>query len=334
MKQQNPLKRLIIPVTFLVFLFIVGTLGYMRIEGWPLLDSLYMMVITLATVGYREIYPLNEAGKILTMVIILCGVSTLLYTMGQAIEIIVEGKIVDYRRRKKMDKMISDMRNHYIICGYGRVGRQVAHELLSEKEPFVVIDNKPGTPAELESKGIPYLVGDVTSDEVLEEAGIRVAKVMMACSDSDTANVYVTLSARVLNPSIFIVARAGQKEVEEKIKKAGADRVLSPYFLAGRRMANMAMKPVALDYLDTVMNSEHLSLNLEELKIEHSSKILGKTLEEAQIKKHSGAYILSIRKANGNFVLQPTAETVIEKDDILVAIGTPQQFNLLEKMVR
>lgn len=331
---MNPLRRLFIPVLILATLIVVGVLGYRFIEGWPLIDSLYMVVITLSTVGFREVYPLNFAGKVLTMFIIVSGVGTAVYTLGQLVELIVEGEIIGFRRKRRMDKIIADMRNHYIICGFGRVGHQVAHELRADKKSFVVIDSKPETAKELGELNIPHIIGDITSDEKLEEAGIRAAKGIIACADSDTANVFVTLSARSLNPKLFIVARASQKESEEKLKKAGADKVISPYFIAGRRMASMAMMPVAVDFLDTVMHSEHLELNLGEFKVEEGSGITNKTLGEAKVRQNSGAYILSIRKMMGNFVLQPVADTKVDQGDVLVAIGTPPQLTALEKMIK
>ena len=323
-----------IPVLILATLIVVGVLAYRFIEGWPLIDSLYMVVITLSTVGFREVYPLNTAGKLLTMFIIVSGVGTAVYTLGQVLELIVEGEIVGFRRKRRMDKIITDMRNHYIICGFGRVGHQVAHELRADKKSFVVIDSKPETAKELGELNLPHIIGDITSDERLEEAGIRAAKGIIACADSDTANVFVTLSARSLNPKLFIVARASQKESEEKLKKAGADKVISPYFIAGRRMASMAMMPVAVDFLDTVMHSEHLELNLGEYKVEEGSSVINKTLGEAKVRQNSGAYILSIRKMMGNFVLQPVADTKVEQGDVLVAIGTPPQLTALEKMIK
>ncbi len=227
---------------FLVALVIAGVGGYVFLEGWSLLDAVYMVVITLSTVGFREVNTLNAAGKILTMGIIVCGVGTVVYFLGQVIEIIVEGEIVGYRRRKKMDRIISEMKNHYIICGFGRVGHQVANELIAQKKRVVIIDSKKETSNELEASKIPYIIGDITADENLEEAGIKSAKGLIACADSDTANVFVTLSARVLNPKLFIVARASQNAVEEKLIKAGANRVMSPYLIAGKKMAKVALE--------------------------------------------------------------------------------------------
>ncbi|KAF0135329.1 MAG: TrkA-N domain-containing protein [Candidatus Saganbacteria bacterium] len=330
---MNPLKRLILPVLLLIALIAAGVSGYVFIEGWPVLDAIYMVVITLSTVGFREVHALNAAGKLLTMGIIICGVGTAVYLLGQIIEIIVEGEIAGFRRKKDMDKIISERKDHYIICGYGRVGHQVAHELLSEGKTFVVIDNKPETAVELNGSKIPHIIGDITSDEKLEEAGISSAIGLIACADSDISNVFVTLSARALNPKLFIVARASQKETQEKLKKAGADRVISPYFIAGRRMAAMAVKPVAVDFFDTIMHSEHLELDMGEFCIKETSKLANKSLSESEIRQVSGAYILSIRKSTGNFVLQPLANTILEAGDIIVAIGMPKQLELLGKMV-
>jgi len=259
-----PFKRLAVPILVLLLVSAVGLLYYVFGEGWGFIDSLYMVVITLATVGYREMGPLSEFGKIITMLIIIVGVGTVVYTVGQVIEIIFEGQIVGYRRRREMEKKISDLKDHFIICGFGRVGHQVAHEFNVKKVPYVVVDSKPETAEELGGKGTPHIIGDMSSDDVLESAGVKRAKGLIACADSDTANVYVTLAARVMNPDILIVARAGQLDTESKMKRAGADRVVSPYFISGSRMAAMALKPVACQFLDTVIRGEHLELAIEE----------------------------------------------------------------------
>ncbi len=330
---MNPFKRLIIPGILLSIVIIIAVLGYIFIEGWTFLEALYMVVISLSTVGFREVRALSEAGRIITIFLIICGVGTVAYIVGQLIELMVEGQIIGFRRRRRMEKAIENLENHFIICGYGRVGHQVAHEFIASRIPFVVIDSKPGTAAELEPINIPYIIGDITSDLVLEQAGIKKARGIIACADSDTANVFVTLSARVMNPKIYIIARASQVETEEKMKKAGADRVLSPYFIAGRRLAAMATKPVAVDFLDTVMHSESIELAMEELKIEEGSSLAGKTLSESQIRQKSGTTILAIRRFDGTFDLQPSATSKVSVGDVLVAIGTPNQLEVLSKMV-
>jgi len=240
--KMNPLRRLIVPGVILLVVVGVGIAGYMRLEGWSWIDALYMVTITLSTVGFREVHDLSPLGRLFTIGIIVTGVSTALYAVGQFVEIVVEGQIIGYRRRKKMEKMIAEMKNHFIICGFGRVGHQVAVELKEANVPFVVIDNKPEIGQELEPQGIPHLLGDITADSILKEAGIMQAKGLFASADSDTANVFVTLSARVLNPHLYIIARAGYLDSEEKLKKAGANRVISPYFTAGKHMAEIAIK--------------------------------------------------------------------------------------------
>jgi voltage-gated potassium channel len=226
------------------------------------------------------------------------------------------------------------MRDHYIICGFGRVGHQVARDLDAENIPYVIVDIKEKTAEELEEKGVPYIIGDVTAENLLENAGVERAKGMIAANDSDVANVYVTLSARALNKNLFIVARASTKAAEEKLKTAGANKVISPYYIAGRRLAALAIKPVASDFLDTVMHGEHLEFGLQEIPIDDQTSLIGKSLGEIQVRQQSGATILAIRRADGGFDLQPLAGTRIEKNDILVAIGTQEQLDLLAKMAR
>jgi voltage-gated potassium channel len=291
-----------------------------------------MVVITLFSVGFMEVHHLSTIGRLITMGLIIFGVGTVAYTAGQVVEMMVEGQFVKYRRRREMDKEVAELNRHYIICGFGRVGHQVAKEFEAEKIQYIVIDSKPETATELEEKHVPYIVGDMASDEILESAGIMKAKGLIACADSDTSNVYVTLSARGMNPNLYIVARASTIVTEAKMKKAGANRVISPYFIAGNRMASMALRPAAVDFLDIVMRSENVELELEEYKINDGSKLAGKTLSELQIKQKTGAMILAIKQGTGKFNLQPGAATVIGHGDVMVALGTSQQLELLRKM--
>ena len=331
---MNPFRRLIPPGIILLVIFVVGITGYSMIEGWSVFDSFYMLVITLSTVGFKEVRELSLAGRVLTMGIIFTGVGTAIYAAGQVIELIVEGQIIGYRRRRRMERKIKEIKGHYIICGFGRVGHQVAGEFESSKIPYVVIDSKQETAEELESKGIPYIIGDMTLDDKLEEAGLKRAKGLIACADSDVSNVFVTLSARALNPELYIVARASQKDTQEKLKTAGANRVISPYFISGRRMAALATRPVTSDFLDIIMHGEHLEFSLREIEIPDRSPLLNKSLAEAEIRQKSGATVLAIRKADGGFNLQPLAVSRIEKGDVLIVVGTSEQLELLGKMVK
>jgi voltage-gated potassium channel len=329
----HPLRRLVPAGIILLAVVIVGVSGYMLIERWSFLDAIYMVVTTLLTIGFQEVHKLSNAGRVLTIVISISGVGTALYAASQVMEIIVEGEILGYRKRKKMDKRIMEMRDHYIICGFGRVGHQVAADFNFAGIPYVVIDSKPETVGELEPKGIPHLVADATSDEVLVEAGIHRAKGLVACSDSDVANVYVTLSARDLNPELMIVARAAQRATEKKLKTAGANRVISPYIISGRRMAALAAKPVTSDFLDLVTHGGELEFRLHEVPIPANSPLIRKSLAEAEIRDRSGALVLAIHKAGGSFELQPRASSIIDQGDTLVVIGTQDQIESLEKMV-
>lgn len=318
----------------LAIVAVAGILGYTLIEKWTLLDSVYMVVITIFTVGFQEVHPLSSVGRIFTIFIIVGGVGSAIYAAGQVMEIIVEGEMAGYRRWKSMDKKIKEMKDHYIICGFGRVGHQVADVFESSRVPFVVIDQKKESLDELEARGVPVLTGDATDDAILMEAGIDYAKGLIACSDSDVANVYITLSARQLNTSLNIVARAGLKETEKKLTMAGANRVISPYFISGRRMAAMATRPVAIDFLDLVTHGGLVDFTLFQITIPAGSPLHGKSIAEADIRNTSGVLVLAVRKPDGSFDLRPKGTSKIEADDVLVVLGTQEQFSLLQKMVQ
>ncbi len=330
---DHPFRRLLPPTILLGSILLLAIIGYALLEGWTALESIYMAIITIFTVGFQEIRPLSPPGKILTIIIIVAGVGTAFYAAVKAVEIIVEGEMTGYRRRRRMDKIIRELKNHYIICGFGRVGHNIAQEFDSSGLPYVVIDSKKETLDELESKHVPSIIGDATSDEILLEAGIKTARGLIACSDSDVANVYVTLSARALKPDLNIVARAGIKDTEKKLEMAGANHVISPYFISGVRMASLVTRPVASNFLDLITHAGHIDFSLFEINIPGNSPLVHKSLAEAAIRHISGALVLAIHRVDGSFDLHPTAASKIEKDDTLVAIGTQDQFEKLEKMV-
>lgn len=330
---MNPFRRLFPIAVVLLAVLLAGISGFMLIERWSFLESLYMVVITLLTIGFQEVHPLTPAGRIFTMAIAVLGVGTAVYAAGKAAETIVEGELFGYRMRRRMDKRIKELSGHYVIAGFGRVGHQVAEDLDAAGLPYVVIDTKPETVTELEPKGVPHLVGDPTLDEVLEEAGIRRAKGLVACSDSDVSNVYVTLSARALNAGLYIVARASQRETEKKLKMAGADRVVSPYFISGRRMAAMVTRPVTSDFLDTVSHGGELEFRLHELRVPAGSPLVDRTIAQSRIRTRCGAVVLAIHRGETSFELQPQATSIIREGDTLVVIGTPGQIEALVKLM-
>jgi voltage-gated potassium channel len=330
---MNPFSRLIPALATLIIVIVIGTIGYHLIEGWNFLDSCYMVIITLFTVGFQEVHSLSQYGRIFTMCIIVVGVGTAVYAGSQLVKIIVEGEVIGYGRRRKMEKEIKEMKNHFIICGFGRTGHQVAKEFDTARVPYVVVDRKEETEEELIPKGVPYIIGDIIDDENLIEAGIKSAKGLIAATDSDVANVYVILSARALNPDLYIVTRASGMETENKLKIAGANRVILPYYISGKRMAAWATRPVTSDFLDMVMHGDGIEFSLSEIAVPGTSPLLSKTLSDAEIRNKSGATVLAIRKADGSFNLQPQSSSTIEKGDIFVVIGTQEQVGLLDKML-
>ena len=325
-------KKLAPPVIILLTIMSVGIIGYSIIEGWPLLDSVYMVVITLFAVGYQEAQPLTEQGKMFTIFLIFIGVGAAIYVAGQIIEIIVEGQVLGIRRRKKMEKALKNMKDHFIICGFGRVGHQVGKEFDNANIKYVIINNNPEHTKQYEQQNILHIIGDATSDEKLLEAGIKNARGLIACSDSDVANVYITLSARELNKELLIVARASNVDTEGKLKISGANRVLSPSFISGKRMANWATRPVASDFLEMVSHNDNRQFNLQEVPIPDNSSFIGKTLIESKIKELSEITILAIQNKNGKFNLQPSPDSIINPGDTLVAIGTNDQVEKLNRM--
>jgi voltage-gated potassium channel len=331
---MHPFQRLMPGAVLMMVIFVIGIAGYAAIEHWTILESAYMVVITLFTVGFQEVRPLSDAGRGFTILLIVFGVGTAVYIAGQAVEIIVAGEIFGYQRKKRMDKEIAALRGHFIICGFGRVGHEVAQAFRSSGLRFVVIDTKALTLEELEPSRIPAIIGDATSDETLLRAGIRMARGLVACSDSDVANVYVTLSARALNPKLFIVARAGTRDTEGKLAIAGANRVISPYFIAGRRMAAMASHPVTSDFLDLVTHGGQVEFSLHEIAIAAESPLQSRSLGDANIRGNTGATVLAIRRADGLFELQPNSASQIQSGDVMVVLGTMDQAERLERLVQ
>lgn len=304
----------------------ISVAGYMLIEGWPFLDALFMTVITLTTVGYREIHPLSTAGQIFTIGIIVIGVGGMLYTLTAAMAYVVEVQFPGLVGRRRMSERIAKLRSHYIVCGYGRVGEFIAQELARERAPFVVVDANEEALARCQANGNPCVLGDATADETLKAAGIERARGLVAALDSDEKNVYVVVSARVLKPDIFIVARATSPDAEGKLRRVGANRVLAPYATAGRRMATLLLRPLVADFLDTVMHSERLELLLEEFAVSENSSMVNRTIAEMAVRTRIGAIILAIQRKDGSIVSAPAGDTHIEAGDKLVVLGTRAQL--------
>jgi voltage-gated potassium channel len=326
-------------VLLLFVILIVGIIGYMLIEKSGFLDSLYMVVITVTTIGYGEVFPLGTGGEIFTIFLIIAGVGTVGYTLVSAVEFMIENSLSGMMGRRKMRKDIENMLGHYILCGYGRVGQHIADDLKRADATFVIIERDPAAAERASDLGFLVIKADATSDETLREAGIENARGLVSALSSDAENLYITLTARELCPHLFIVSRCDAEESEPKLRRAGADRVISPHSIGGRRMAAMLLKPTVWDYLDLVTRGQYIEFNIENLEwriddveIQPNSYLDGKSIDEAKIYSISGALVLAVKKRGLGFNTKPAKDTRLDPGDYIVAIGTVEQLAKLEEI--
>jgi voltage-gated potassium channel len=325
-------KKLKIVLIILVLVISFGTLGYTIIEKWPLLDSLYMTIITLSTVGFGEVYALSPSGKIFTMILVIFGVAGAGYTISIIGQMIVEGEIGKLLGRRKMEKGLKELGDHYIVCGFGRVGRRIAQELCVRKVPFVVIDNDPPKIEQAEKDCFLFVQGDATNDQTLQEAGIERAKGLITAVVNEADNVFIVLSARQLNPKLFITARVESDEAEKKLLRAGANKVVSPHKIGGIRMALTAIRPNLVDFMSVVTFDQDTDLTIEEIQIKPDSPLIQSTLRDCAIRKEFGIMVVGIKKVGKEVFLNPSPETKIEAGDILIVIGEKKKLDKLETM--
>jgi voltage-gated potassium channel len=327
-------ERTIIKTIGLVCLIAaIGVLGLMGIEGWSFVDALYMTVITISTVGFGEVHALSSAGKILIIILIVFGVGAYIYIISVVAEYLVAGALIGGIGRRKMKKAIEKLDKHCIVCGFGRVGSEVAHEFKNGGVDFVVIEKSPERLKFCAANGYLYIEGDASNDDVLVEAGINRARGLITAVDSDAANVYVTLSAKSLNDDIFVVARSERADSEKKLRAAGADRVISPSGIGGRRLASQFLKPAVLEFLDVVLHSADIEIFMEEIKIRKGSTFTGLTLVEAREKCIQGANILAILNVEGgDMKLDLSTNKRIENNDMLIVVGTRVELRRVEEL--
>jgi len=308
-----------------------GTAGYMLILGWGFLDALYMTVITLTTVGYREVQPLSDRGIIFTIILLVGGVGVVFYALTKGAQVILDLEFNQIFRRRRVEKAIRGLKEHYIICGYGRMGKIIAKELREEGVKFVVIEKRPGPYG---GEEIPILKGDATRDETLSEAGIERAAGLISVLPSDAENLFVVLSARGLNPKLLIVARAIEEGSERKLLRAGANKVVSPYHIGGLRMAHTVLKPTVVDFLEFAIKSGNIELQMEEIQIQEKSKLVGLTLEECGIGRDLGVIIVAIKQPTGDTQFNPTFRSTVKPGDILIALGEQSKLKRVEEIAQ
>ncbi len=322
-------RRLRLATTTLAFVVVAGTLGYLLL-GFTFLEALYQTVITVTTVGFSEVRPLDATGRIFTMFVVVGGAGTALYTTGALLESLVEGRITNLYGRRRMDQAIGRMRGHVIVCGWGRVGHALSGYMAGSDHDVVVIDTSEEM---LAGSEYPYIVGDATDDDVLRAAGIDHARALVAALDHDAGNVFITVTARSLRSDLFIVARALADSSESKLRRAGADRVVNPYRIGGARMAAFVLQPHVAEFLDVVMHDGSLEFRLEEVVVPASSSANGRTLRELEVQDRTGALVLAMREPGGDFVPNPSPETRVAAGQIVIAVGTAPQLVALERLM-
>lgn len=318
-------------ILLILAVIFTGTTGYVLIEGWAFLDALYMTIITITTVGYREVHALSGRGMIFTIFLIVFGVGTILYTLNNAAKVVIEGELQHVFGRRKLEKKIKGLKEHYIICGYGRMGKVICRELREKGAKFVVVEKEMSV-TDIFDGDMLFIQGDATRDEVLKETGIEKAKGLISVLSTDAENLYVVLSARVLNPKLNIVARAGEEGSEQKLLRAGADRVVSPYHIGGLRIAHTIIKPAVVDFIEFATKSGNIDLQMEEINVLPGSKVANTTLDECGIGRELGIIIVAIKAPGGDMRFNPNYKTTIRPGDILIALGERSRLKLLEDM--
>ena len=318
-------------ILFISLLFILGTIGYYFLEDWDFLDALYMTVITLSTTGYSEVKDLSLVGRIFTMILIIFGISGLFYALGNLNIVLFEK---NFFRNRAMQKKMKKITDHYIICGYGRMGHKIALELHTLKKPFVIIEKDSEQLGYLDSKEYIYIEGDAAEDNILIKAGIGNAKGLVAVLSTDVANVFTTLSARGLNPNLKIIARAEEETSREKLIKAGANRVVLPYEIGGFRIAQALLRPVVIDYFDEIFYRSDFNLRIDEVEILPKSSLINKTLAESGIRSELDVIVVAIYRSDKQFIYNPGFNSKLNVNDTLIVIGKNQDLKKLRKIAK
>lgn len=315
------MKKLRIAIYLFLLVSVLGVSYYHIFEKMTILDAIFMIAITLSTVGYGEVQPLSPAGRVVTIFIIIFGITITGYTAGTFIRMLIEGELSKKFGRKKVEKKILKLKDHYIICGYGRIGKLITKELGKHNEKFLVIDNDSNRISDLETTGTPYMLLDARDENSLIKAGIMRAKGLVTAVMSDADNVFITLTARMLRQDIYILARSSEPQNEKKLQSAGATRVVSPYLIGGQRMAQLLVRPTVVDFIDIATMDDKFGLRMEEAMIRPGSPYVGKTLVDSNLRKDYGVIIVLIKKASGEMKFNPSPTEILEKNDVLVMLG-------------
>jgi voltage-gated potassium channel len=310
-----------------------GTTGYVVIEGWSAWDAFYMTVTTVATVGFREVHPLSRAGEAFTVLLIVSGVGTAFYTATLLATTIVEGGLQRRFERRRITSMLEQLRDHFILCGYGRIGSMIADELDRQAVPFVIIERDAVRVRAVMDRGWIAMEADASREEVLTRGGVHRARGLIAAVGTDAENVYTVLTARVMRPDLFIIARVESDDAEHKLRRAGADRVISPYHIGAAHMVQTALRPAVVDFVQLATSSGHLELSMEQVRVPQPSMLVGKSLVESGIRQKFGVIIVAIKRADSAMEFNPPPEAVIRGGDELVVLGKAESVKALEEMI-
>jgi len=316
----GPLFNLVLGLCLMGVVFVAGLAVFMYVEGWGFIDSFYMIVITLSTVGFGEIHPLSERARLFTAMIIVCGVGNFAFIVSSFTRMLVDGHLHNLMWRRKVQKRIDKLENHYIICGYGRIGHVVVQEILKVSQDVVVVEADEKLVERLKREGIMHIAGDATNDKLLIDAGLKRAKSIVTALTDEAANVYVCLTARQLNPGISIIARANDASHITRLEFAGANKVVLPHMIGGVRMAHTVLRPTVTDFLDLAVRG-HIDLQLEQLSLGASSVFIGKNLMDSNIRKDFDLIIVAIKRAEGDLVFNPGPREQLCAGDTLITLG-------------
>ncbi|RUM37115.1 MAG: potassium channel protein [Desulfobulbus sp.] len=326
------MRKILLVLSLFVGIILCGTLGYMFLEHLSFWDSMYLTIITIATVGYGDLVPVRPGGKVFTIFLLFAGAGLVMYTLSKITEAMVEGSLRKMLERRKMDKKIARLHDHFIICGFGRIGQVISEILEDAGRPFVVIERDPEVLREIDQLGYVSVEGEAEEDEILNVAGIERASGLIAVVSTDADNLFITLTARGLNPSLFILTRSsGSKGTRTKLLRAGASKVISPYYIGARRMAQLLLRPTVTDFIDLAMYAGELGLKLEEILVTENAVFAGKNLMESGIRKRHDIIVVAIKRGAGDMLFNPKPDTMIMPGDIMIVLGEADHITALEK---
>jgi voltage-gated potassium channel len=307
----------------------VGTAGYILIEGWSFSDALYMTIMTVTTIGFREVQPLDEEGRVFTMVLAVTGVGAIFYALVGIFQFLLEGELAAILGVRRMKGRIESLRNHYILCGYGRVGSEVAQEFRHRGVPFVIVESNPNAIEQAEMAGCLVVHGDATTDSALKDAGIEHARGLLAASDSDSGNTFIVLTAKAMRPDLYVVSRAGRGDSESRMHRAGADRVFSPYIIAGRQMALSALQPMVIEFIDTLSGGQAGDKVLAEIDVSEASGLAGHTVHDV-LHTCPSVVVLAVQRAGGELSVGAPSNTVLAEGDRVIVMGQEEELEAIK----